>query len=447
MSRKGAPPTLAIRTGQPVGPLRLRSFLSARWQWIFFGQIAAVLGTLALVKVAAVASTPGIFGRFALILAVGWGINAILFAPIAGWALRYYQEAREARRLRAYYHTLVFALLCASFLATVITGVAVLLLKGGLHRMHITPAMMGIALVMGLSISYSDAAIAVAHAAFFRRSAAVFVVLSSWIRVLAVGVVYVAGATSAQAFGLALGLAVLLLLPVQVWNLRRNEDSEEGGSGIDISYRASLKDYSVPLFLWGIPGYVLGFGDRLLLAYFTNPATVGIYAAMTAATINLTNAASSAANRVLEPTLFAASGSAKDATRVRPAVRMVNLTTGLIAPLALPFVGLYFVWPKAIITLFASGSYHRDSQYLWILLLASVIYLASQQLVYQGFILKKPGVYVPLKYFHAAILATGLVLTIPRYGLRGMILTLLAAHLLQLILVALTNRYRLRLPS
>jgi O-antigen/teichoic acid export membrane protein len=192
---------------------------------------------------------------------------------------------------------------------------------------------------------------------------------------------------------------------------------------------------------------VLGFGDRLLLAYYASSATVGVYVAMSAATINVMNAASAAANRVMEPTLFAASGSGEDPGRVRPALRLVDVTSALLLPLAIPIVVVYALWPGAVLTFFASSSYRSGASYLWLLLVASTLFLAAQQLMYRGFILKRPGVYVPLRFAHAALLAAGLVFAIPRYGLTGMIVTIAAAHGAQLVLVAIMNRVRLRLPD
>lgn len=442
-TRPGAP----ARRGQPVGALRLRSFFSTHWQWVFLGQVAAIVGSLALVKVAALVSEPEVFGRFALILAVGFGINAILFTPINAWAYRYYQEARETHRLRTYYLALMLSLGVGVIAATLLVLGCLAVLGRQLERMDISSEMMLVALALGVGAACSDAAVSVANAAFFRRSAAVFLTLATWIRVLVLAVAYLAGARSAQGFGLAVALATVALVPIQAWTLRRSEKlPRTDDPRPDRAYLSSLLRYALPFFLWGIPGYIVAFGDRLVLAYYTDSATVGVYAAMAAATTNLISAAGGAANRVIEPTLFASSGAGTDAARVDPALRTVGISTAVIVPIAAPVVLVYLLWPDLVITLFSSADYRSGSRHLWLLLVAATIFVASQQLMYRGYILKRLGPYLPTRLAHAALVAAGLVFAIPRYGLSGLIGTLVVAHSLQFVLVAATNRFRLPGP-
>jgi O-antigen/teichoic acid export membrane protein len=426
----------------PVTPA-LRPVFAAGWQWIFLAQLVNLTGTWALVKV--VSNLVGVeeFGHFGIMLAVAFGVNALLFGPVAAWAQRHYQEAVEAAALSAYYRTLAVVLAAAA-----LAGTTPLLLAASysslVHRVGLSTGVVALALVLGIVFGLSDVLVAIANAAFHRRPAAAFLVASTWIRVGAVGIAYLAGEKSAPAFVAAMSIALALMIPVQLVALRRRErEVPPSPASLEQSYLNTVYRFLLPLVLWGVPGYILSFGDRFLLAYYTTPATVGVYVAMSAATINVVNSFSAAANRVLEPAIYAASGAGSDPARARRAHEMVRVTTTLAVLAAAPLVILYALFPERVVSFFSSGAYTGKADYLWLMLIATIVFAAGQQLIVHGLVLKRPWVYVPIKYVHASVLVVALLYSVPRWGVPGVVYSLLAAHALQLCLVVATNRVRL----
>ena len=420
----------------------LRVF-GTRWQWILLAQFASAAGTWAVVKSVSNLTDVAGFGRFGIILAVAFAVNTLLFGPLAAWAQRHFQEAREQGAHHAYYRALGYAVLICTVVGGVVPLVAATFLTRPLARVGLTLGSVAVGLALGLIMSYSDTAIAITNAAFKRRSAAAFLVVGTWIRVLAVITAWLVGARSATAYAASIALALALLVVVQVRELARDRRSWSVPPREPRSFLPSLREFMLPLVIWGLPGYVLSFGDRLLLAYFTGPSLVGVYVAMTAATVNVGYTFSAAANRVLEPAIYLASGAGVDAERVRRAHRVIRLTTLAAVVLSVPLLVVYALWPKPIIAFFSSGKYATHAGYLWVLLLSTVVFLLGQQLMLHGLVVKRPWVYVPIKFVHAGALATGLVLLVPRYGLAGVVWALLAAHSLQLLMVVGTNRVRL----
>jgi O-antigen/teichoic acid export membrane protein len=418
----------------------LRPVFSAEWQWIFVAQLANVVGTWAVVKVVSNLAGAAQFGRFGIIIAVAYAVNTLLFGPLAGWAQRHYQEAREAGSFHAYYRAAAVALIVCTVGGTVLPLTVGLLAPRLLARVELTRGSLAVALGLGIVLSYCDIAIAIANAAFQRRAASVFLVATTWVRVAAVLAAWTAGARTARALAAAMIVGIALIVPVQVWLLLRDRRSWVRSRSDNQSFMPSLLHFMLPLVVWGLPGYVLTTSDRFLLAYFSGPAVVGVYIAMAAATINVGNAFSAAANRVLEPWIYSASGAGVDPVRIRRAGNVINTTTGLAVIASLPLVAVYALWPKPVIAFFSSSAYGAHAGLLWLMLCAAIIFLVAQQLMLHGLVVKRIWIYVPIKFVHASMLAAALIVLIPREGLSGVVYALLLAHSVQLAMITAANR-------
>jgi O-antigen/teichoic acid export membrane protein len=205
--------------------------------------------------------------------------------------------------------------------------------------------------------------------------------------------------------------------------------------------RRSVLTYTAPFLVWGVPGYVLTFGDRLLLAYYSTVTAVGVYAAMVAATMSVGNAANAAISRVLEPEIFAIAGSGEDASRKQRAHRAVTRTIRLLSIAAVPVVVIYVLFPTEIIKIVSSGQYTGHAEQLWLMAVASALFLVGQVSVFHGLIEKRPWAYLPAKFAHAIILLATMLLLVPKHGVNGVVVAVLISQVAQLALVLGTNRY------
>lgn len=419
---------------------RRAAVFGTNWYWIFFAQLASVVGTWAVVKTVSNFASVSEFGRFGIILAIAYAMNTLLFGPIAAWAQRYYQEAREAGAFHAYYRALALSLGAGVLLGGVLPFFVIVSISSLRTRLDLGIDSVAAAILLGMSISFSDTAVAIANAAFQRRAASVFLIGNTWVRVIAAGIAYELGARHAAAFAFAMVIGIAAIIPLQVVTLARAHRSSGGEATLTIL--SSIREFTLPLIVWGIPGYVLSFGDRLLLAYYAGPAVVGIYVAMLSPTWNVGNAVIGAANRVLEPSIYAHSGDATDPSRTKRAHDIIRITTLAGAIASVPLVAVYAIWPNAIISFFASGKYATQSRYLWLMFVSTVVFLVGQQLMVHGLVLKRPWSYVPIKFVHAFILATLLAVLIPSRGISGVVYALLVAHSAQLVMVMAVNRFK-----
>lgn len=410
---------------------------------MFGAQLGAIVGSLAVVKAVASLVTVSEFGRFALILAVAAVISTLLLGPLTGSAARHYQEARESDALRAYYSAVLRVFVGATGVGILLAGGVVLLCPGIVRESNLTSGMIAAGIALGVAMAYAELLVALTNAALRRRLGAVFVMAGSWGRVAGIAVAYGLGARTAIGFACGMLAAVAVVLGAQLATLVYLDISRGGMDRGRSPFRGTLVAYALPLIAWGIPGYALAFGDRFLLSYFTDPTTVGIYAAMAAASLGVTGALGSATNRALEPALYAESGAGIDADRNRGALRLLHRATLLMALVSIPLLGAYALWPGRIIALFTSGAYAGEASLLVVMFAAGSVFTISQQLMLHGLVIKKPWSYVPAKLLHAGLFVTGIMIAVPQYGVAGLIWAVFAANIVQLVLVVLVNRYRL----
>lgn len=412
---------------------------------MFLAQLAAVAGTLALTKIVASVARAEEFGRFALLLACAAALNTLLLGPLTGSAARHYQEAKEAGALRAYFVSLVRVLLIWTSAGSAVAVIVALLFPAAIAELHLSRSLVLVGVAVGIVMASTDLLVVIANASLRRRLAAVFLLASSWGRAAGAAAAAALGADSAIRFAYGVLGALVLVLMGQLALYARLETTAGAawaGPGGHAGFDRRLASYALPLVIWGVPGYVLAFGDRLLLSYFTDPATVGVYAAMAAASVGVTNALGTAANRGLEPALYAEAGAATDAGRTSTALTLLRRVTLLMALTSLPLIGVYALWPQQIIELFTSATYAGEAQLLVPLLAAGIVFTLGQQLMLHGLVVKRPWAYVPTKFAHAGVVLAGIAYAVPRHGLSGLVWSLLVAHVVQFLLVVLVNRFR-----
>lgn len=407
----------------------------------FLAQLAALGAAFVQVKLGAVWLPADEFGRFGLAIAVGASIHVLAIGPLVAWANRFYREAAEADTLGRYYGTLG---LVAAVVLTVFIAAALALALGGaglLDRLSISARLLLIAVALGLGLSLSELAIAAASAALWRGWAAAALLTVGAARIAGMVAARLAGGADAEGYLVAVAACVALVAAGLVGALLGRE-RRRGRLQRPRPQRSDLRAfaaYAAPFLAWGVPGYLLTFGDRLLLAYFLGPQETGAYVAMAAATVNATSVFGAAVNRVLEPAVYARAGAGRDAARLGAAARLINRSTVGLAVLALPAVALYAWLPGVWLSLFASGGFDAPEGALWLLLVAAILFLVSQQLILHGLVEKRPQVYLPAKFLHAALAMSLLAWWIPDHGITGAIWALLVAHGAQVVMIVVTT--------
>jgi O-antigen/teichoic acid export membrane protein len=408
-------------------------------RFMIVAQLATFVILAVFTKVGASSLRPAEFGRFAVVLAIAGAMSVFVFGPLAGWASRHYQQAREEHHLRGYYSSLLAG--CAA--GTIVVLVPVLTLHtiapGWFADLAIDDTLLALAGWLGIAVGASDVAIAVSNAALRYALAGAFLLLSAALRLgAAIAVAITVPSAERLALWTGLGLAALgLSHALLIWWIDRSAMTPAPGDAR--RYLRQLATYTSPFLIWALPSYVLTFADRLTLAQTWDPHVVGTYAAMTAATLGLANVVTTTIGRAVNPVMFAMAGGASDQVRIDRAHRLNGRIVAALAILTVPIVAVYGLASGPLISLFSSPEYASQAQLLAPLMLSAMLFAVSQQLINFGLVLKTPWAYMPSKFIHACVVLVLLVTLVPPYGIAGVVVSLLAGNTLQVGIVLITN--------
>ena len=408
---------------------------------VVVAQLTSVAAQAIMLKLVASVLPIDEFGRFALALAIGGVVNLLLAGPLLGSASRLYADARDEQRLGDYVHAVM--LVSAAILAiVVIIALLVVILPSGLLPAGSSQTLIISALTLGTAAALVDLITVMSNAALRHRRAATLLIAGGLARLVGAAGAATVGLRSAESVALfiALTLGVTGLISVATTGVLTMNDYPRGSNLDTRKYVRSFIVYMVPFILWAPPAYIITFGDRWLLAQTSNVATVGLYAAMSAATSSVAGFASSAVSRVVEPTAFALAGDARNLRQRERAHQVVDVGTLALAAILLPLVVVYAAWPDSVIAAFTSARYTAQSGSLSFLMLAATLFAASQLQITHGLVAKRPSAYLLPKWVHAAILLTLLHTLTPTLGVAGVAIALVIANLGMLLFVETINR-------
>ena len=408
-----------------------------------FAQAIALLASFALIKLVASVADRQSFAAFAIVVALGGAANTLVFGPLGQWALRHYQESQENGELRAFYRAATISVLAGTALLAA-ASMPLLFDHALLRRLGLTPTLLGLSVALGVVWGCGDICVFIANAALRRRVAGALLIVQAVGRPMAIGCALLFGQWSVVAWvtGILLFSAgfLAIALPIVIGrDLRAAPVCDVPGG----RHLAGLVSYTVPFVIWGVPSYAVSFGDRLLVGYLGTPGMLAIYVAMTTATTTVANGLSAVLARVFEPLVFSRAGDGSDPERERAAHRLVNMSTLLGIGVALFVAIAAWLSPDLVLRVFTSSRYTAGGSRLWMLALAGAAFVAGQQLIVHGFVAKRPWLYVPVRFAHAAALVGGLFALVPRRGLDGAVESVLGAQLLQLALVVSVNAFGL----
>ncbi len=356
---------------------RLRR-LTREGGWIVLGQVLAVAGALALVRVLTEYLTPVQYGQLALGLTVASLVNAVLMGGIAQGVGRYYSVAAEVRDLGGYLRSarllvgagslavLAFALLLAGTLVGL----------GHSRWLGLTAAVLVLALLGGLNSTLSG----IQNAARQRSIVAFHGGLDAWLRILlAVAVIHWLG-TSTTVVVIGYCLSALLVTGSQLVYLRRTIPPSRVAREVDRRWTGAIWRYSWPFSAWGIFTWMQQVSDRWALEAFGTTQDVGLYAVVFQLGYGPITIIVGMSMAFLAPILYQAAGDAQmPARNARVHTLTWRITAVAMGVTAIAFVatlGLHGLLFRILV-----APEYREMSYLlpWVLL-AGGLFAAGQAL-------------------------------------------------------------------
>lgn len=356
------------------GLKRLRR-LSKEGAWIVLGQVTAVLGSLAGVRLLTELLDPAAFGELALGMTVASLVNQAVLGPLSNGITRFYAPAQERGDLGGYLSAVRGLVLAATAVIAVmilLTG-AGLLIAGRIEWLAIASAALVFAALSGCNTILSG----IQNAARQRAIVALHQGIDSWARVLlAAALLLWLGATSTVAMvGFALG--VTLVLGSQYMFFRKLIHGKRTMSDRN-NWRQQIWTYSWPISIFGTFTWMQLASDRWALELFANTQEVGLYAALYQLGYYPMSIATGMAVQFLVPIFYQRAGDASDNRRNASVSSLSWRLTGVALGLtgAVFFAALLF--HAQIFRLFAAAEYASVSHLLPWMLLAGGIFAAGQ---------------------------------------------------------------------
>jgi O-antigen/teichoic acid export membrane protein len=351
------------------------SRLSKEGLWILFGQAAAVLGSLAGVRLLTELLDPAAYGELALGMTLASLVNQTVLGPLGNGITRFYAPAQERGDLGSYLSAVRNMMLAATAVIAImiLLASAGLLIAGRREWMAIASAAF---IFAGLS-GYNAILSGIQNAARQRSIVALHQGIEPWARfLLAAALLLWLGATSTVAMvGYALG--VMLVLGSQYIFFRKviHDNVAAADQGI---WRQQIWRYSWPISIFGTFTWMQLVSDRWALELFATTQDVGLYAALFQLGYYPMSIATGMAIQFLVPIFFQRAGDASDNVRNANVNRLGWRLTGM----ALALTGMVFfaalLFHAQIFRIFVAAEYAPVSHLLPWMLLAGGVFAAGQ---------------------------------------------------------------------
>ena len=348
--------------------------LSKEGAWIVLGQAAAVLGSLAGVRLFTELLDPAAFGELALGMTVASLINQTVLGPLSNGVTRFYAPAQERGDLGGYLSAVRGLVLSAAAIIAVLILLAGagLALAGRMQWIALASAALLYAGLSGCNAILSG----IQNAARQRSIVALHQGIEPWARLLlAAGLLLGLGATSTMAMA-GYALAVALVLGSQYVFFRKI--AHDGVAADGGGWQQRIWKYSWPISIFGTFTWMQLASDRWALEHFATTQDVGLYAALFQLGYYPMSIATGMAVQFLVPIFYQRAGDASDRRRSANVSKLSWRLTGL----ALGLTGVVFcaalLFHAQIFRLFAAAEYASVSYLLPWMLLAGGIFAAGQ---------------------------------------------------------------------
>lgn len=257
-----------------------RKRLVGETAWVFAGQLASTLGTLAGLRLITEVVPPSVYGSVVLAMGIVALAHGFAVGPLMQAVLRFYPEFAGGPGEAVLRRTVVGALR-----RPVVWLSAILLLALGTwsHQVHHGFALGPLSAVLFLVEVVRSVEVTFLNAARKQRPMAQLVAADAWLRpLLAVAAVWLLGAHAVAVVagyitGAALSLAGFYSLSRTAGEARRFLARLDDDGGADAK---RLWTYAKPLVLLPLVGWVSGQADRYIVGGLAGLELAGIYAAI-----------------------------------------------------------------------------------------------------------------------------------------------------------------------
>ncbi len=350
--------------------------LAKEGSWIVVGQIAAVAGALALVRVLTEHLDPSQYGQLALGLTVAGLVNQTVLGGVSAGIGRLYSIAVEKHDLQAYLRDSVRLL---SYATAVVAALGVVLMAtlfwwGYARWVGLATA----AMVFSVLSGFNGALSGIQNAARQRAIVAFHGGLDAWLKILlALGFMLWLGATT-TAVVIGYCCSSLLVTASQLFFVGRTIPTENSLAPQGNPFLRQMWAFSWPFSAWGIFSWMQQASDRWALSALATQDSVGLYAVLSQLGYAPVAMLTAMGMTFLAPILYQRSGDATDHARNAGVHRLVWELTFASMTVTLAGVVVAFLAHEWLFRLLVAAKYRHISYLLPWCVLAGGIFSAGQ---------------------------------------------------------------------
>jgi O-antigen/teichoic acid export membrane protein len=420
--------------------------LAKEGSWIITGQIAAVLGSLVLVRLLTEYLPPDQFGQLALGLSVAGLVNQVVMGGITVGISRFYSIAAERQDLGGYLKD-SFRLMGYATGAVLIIGLILstaLLGLGYSQWLGIAAA----AMVFSVLSGYNSALSGIQNAARQRAIVAFHGGADAWLKILFAFCLVLWLGTSSTAVVIGYAFSSLLITVSQLFFLRRTIEPQQAQNANRLVWAPQIWAYSLPFTNWGAFTWMQQISDRWALQAFATTSDVGQYAVMFQLGYTPIALVTGMAVSFIGPILYQRSGDATDQVRNANVHLLGWRMTNLALLVTLIGFAITFCFHERLFGFLVAAEYRGSSFLLPWFVLAGGIFSAGQMLALKLMSEMKSKLMMTAKIVTALIGSLLNVLGAAIAGMQGVLVALVAFSGIYLVwMTVLARRPRLNTGS
>ena len=343
---------------------------------VFGGQLLAVFGTIASVRVLTELIPPAVYGELALALTATVLLNQTVFGPLSNGAMRFYASAVEKDSLPAFLAAtwrltqFGIAVTAALFVAAAIGLVA---LGRGTWSLLVLAV-----LLYTVATGINAILTGIQNAARQRAVVALHQSLDPWVKVLVTATLLVTFGVSSSIAMLGFAVAAGLVLGSQYLFYRRLVGRSQQHASVEGTWRREIWRYTLPFVTWGIFTWCQLASDRWAIDWFGSRADVGRFGVLYQFGYAPIQLATGIVVQFIAPILFQRAGDAIDPERNNDISRMSRTLTAIVLGLTgLAFV-VSLVLHAPLFKIFVARDYAGISYLLPWVVLGGGIFAAAQ---------------------------------------------------------------------
>jgi O-antigen/teichoic acid export membrane protein len=404
--------------------------LSREAGWIMVGQVASVLGALALVRVLTEYLEPIAYGQLALALTLATLVGQVAMGGVAAAIGRFYSIAAEKDDLSGYLrdsrHLMGYAILAVGVIAAIV--VCGLLAVGKLGWLGLAAAVLVLSVLAGLNSAFS----AIQNAARQRAIVALHSGMDAWLKIgLALGaIMWLGGSSAAVVVGYA--MSALLVTGSQLLFLRRLLQ-RHGSTNHSENWAGQMWLFSWPMMASGLFNWGYYASQRWALELFVTTAEVGKFFALTQIAYTPIVLAGSLFLSFITPILYSRAGDPGNHSSIVHVRKIVLKMAGLGVGLTLTLCVISVVFHELIFSFFVSEIYREYSSFMPLVILSAGILQSSIALGSFMTTLNLTKSILPLAIIGQSIIIVLNMLFTKFYGVHGLLYSMVGGACLHFV--------------